>query len=81
MKSTGVVKKIDELGRVVLPKDIRKPMGIEAGDPIEFFIDGDRIVLKKFQSVCVFCGEAEDVVSFADKRLCSACVQKIKELL
>ncbi len=81
MKSTGVVKKIDELGRVVLPKDIRKPMGIEAGDPLEFFIDGDRIVLKKYQPSCIFCGEAEGVVSFLEKRLCAACVRKIKDQL
>jgi len=81
MKSTGTVKKIDELGRIVLPKDIRTPMGIEAGDALEIFTDGDRIVLRKFQSACIFCGEAEDVIYFHDKRICSACVSYIKTQL
>ena len=81
MKSTGVVKKIDDLGRIVLPKDIRMPMGIESGTPLEIFTDGERIVLRKFQSACIFCGEAEDVVYYKDKRICSACVAKIKQEL
>ena len=78
MKSTGMVKKIDELGRIVIPKDIRSPMGIEAGDALEIFIDGERIVLQKFVSSCIFCGEADDVLYYHDKRICHACVAKIK---
>ena len=78
MKSTGIVKKIDDLGRIVLPKDIRMPMGIESGDPLEIFIDGEKIILQKFQSSCIFCGEADDVHYFHDKRVCAACIAKIK---
>ena len=78
MKSTGTVKKIDELGRIVLPKNIRIPMGIETGDAVEIFTDGNRIILQKFQSSCIFCGEAEDVVYYNGKRICSACVENIK---
>ena len=78
MKSTGIVKKIDDLGRIVLPKDIRTPMGIESGDALEIFTDGERIILQKFQSSCIFCGEAEDVLYYHDKRICLACVNKIK---
>ncbi len=78
MKSTGTVKKIDELGRIVLPKNIRIPMGIETGDSVEIFTDGERIILKKFQSACIFCGEAEDVVYYKDKRICAACIENIK---
>lgn len=78
MKSTGTVKKIDELGRIVLPKNIRIPMGIETGDAVEIFTDGDRIILQKFQSSCIFCGEAEEVVYYNGKRICSACVENIK---
>ena len=78
MKSTGTVKKIDELGRIVLPKNIRIPMGIETGDAVEIFTDGNRIILQKFQSSCIFCGEAEEVVYYNGKRICSACVENIK---
>ena len=80
MKSTGTVKKIDELGRIVLPKNIRIPMGIETGDAVEIFTDGDRIILQKFQSSCIFCGEAEEVVYYNGKRICSACVENIKNI-
>lgn len=78
MKSTGTVKRIDELGRIVLPKNIRIPMGIETGDAVEIFTDGERIILQKFQSACIFCGEAEDVVYYNGKRICAVCVENIK---
>lgn len=81
MKSTGTVKKIDELGRIVLPKNIRLPMGIETGDSVEIFTDGDKIILQKFQSACIFCGEAEDVTYYRGKRICSACIDSIKNSL
>lgn len=80
MKSTGVVKRIDELGRIVLPKNVRCPMGIETGDNVEIFTDGDKIILKKFQSACIFCDEADDVIFFNEKRVCKACLEKIKAL-
>ena len=56
MKSLGIVRKIDELGRIVLPIEIRKTMGIENRDAIEIFVDEDKIVLKKYQPACIFCG-------------------------
>ena len=80
MKSTGMVKRIDELGRIVLPKNVRQPMGIDTGDSVEIFTDGDRIVLRKFEPACVFCGEAENVVFYQEKRICAACVERIKHL-
>ena len=80
MKSTGAVKKIDELGRIVLPKNVRVPMGMNTGDSVEIFTDGESIILKKFQRSCVFCGESENVVSFGEKRICAACLEKIKSL-
>lgn len=80
MKSTGAVKKIDELGRIVLPKNVRVPMGMNTGDSVEIFTDGESIILKKFQRSCVFCGESENVVSFGEKRICAACLAEIKKL-
>ncbi|MBQ4064581.1 MAG: AbrB/MazE/SpoVT family DNA-binding domain-containing protein, partial [Clostridia bacterium] len=63
MKSTGIVRKVDELGRIVLPIELRKSMEIDKkGDAVEIFIDDDRIVLKKYQPACVFCGDADEVV-------------------
>ncbi|WP_020621058.1 AbrB/MazE/SpoVT family DNA-binding domain-containing protein [Paenibacillus daejeonensis] len=68
MKATGIVRKIDELGRVVIPKEIRRSFNIAEGDPIEFFVDGDqRIILKKYQPGCVITGSLEDLVSFGGK--------------
>ena len=80
MKSTGMVKRIDELGRIVLPKNVRQPMGIDTGDSVEIFTDGDRIVLRKFEPACVFCGEAENVVFYQEKRICAACIERINHL-
>ena len=78
MKSTGIVRKIDELGRFVLPVEIRKTLGIEQRDAIEIFIDGDKIVLQKYQPACMFCGQVEDIVYFNGKRVCSNCIEQLK---
>ena len=78
MKSTGVVRKVDELGRVVLPISIRQNLDIKERDPLEIFIDGDRIVLTKYAPACIFCGNADEVVYFAGKRICKECVHKLK---
>jgi transcriptional pleiotropic regulator of transition state genes len=78
MKSTGVVRKVDELGRIVLPIEIRKVLDIKQKDAIEIFTDSDRIILQKYQPACVFCNNADNVVYFNGKRVCSACVEKLK---
>ena len=78
MKSTGVVRKIDELGRIVLPIEIRKTLDIQQKDALEIFIDTDKIVLQKYQPACIFCGQADDIVYFNGKRVCSACIEKMK---
>lgn len=79
MKSTGIVRKVDELGRVVLPKELRTTFDIEQRDPLEIYVDGDNIVLRKYEPACIFCGDATDVVSFSDKKICKSCLEKIKE--
>lgn len=78
MKSTGVVRKVDELGRIVLPIEIRKVLEIKQKDPLEIFTDGDKIVLQKYVPSCIFCNSSEDVVYFSGKRVCASCVEKLK---
>lgn len=78
MKPTGIVRKIDDLGRIVLPISIRQTMDISSGDPIEIFVDNGKVMLQKYQPACVFCNNAEDIVYFNGKRICEDCLAKIK---
>jgi transcriptional pleiotropic regulator of transition state genes len=77
MKSTGVVRRIDELGRIVLPIEIRKNLNIENRDTVEIFVEEDKIILKKYQPCCIFCGNIENNVLFNDKRVCKDCIEKL----
>ncbi len=79
MKSTGIVRKVDELGRIVLPMEIRKLMDINIKDPIEIYTDEDKIILTKYHPACIFCGDAEDVIYFGGKRVCRSCIEKLKD--
>lgn len=81
MKSTGIVRKVDELGRVVLPISIRQTLEINEKDPIEIFIDDGKIILQKYQPSCIFCNNAANIVYFNGKRICEDCLKKIKEVL
>jgi transcriptional pleiotropic regulator of transition state genes len=78
MKSTGVVRKVDELGRIVLPKELRETMDINVKDPLEIFTDGENVVLRKYNPACVFCGDASDVIYFNGKRVCRKCLEQLK---
>lgn len=73
MRSIGVVRRVDELGRVVLPMELRRTMDISEKDSLEVFVDGDRIVLRKYQPACIFCGEVRNIVSFHGKNICKSC--------
>ncbi len=81
MKSTGIVRKVDELGRVVLPIEIRRTLGIGEKDPIEIFAEDDNIVLRKYESTCVFCGSAINNSEYMGKNICADCIKKITELV
>ena len=81
MKSTGIVRKVDELGRIVLPISIRQTMRINEKDSLEIFTDDNRIILQKYQPSCIFCNNADDIVYFNGMRICENCVAKIKETL
>lgn len=80
MKATGIVRKVDELGRIVLPIELRRTLNIEIKDPIEIYVDGDYILLKKYEPACVFCGNAKDVQRVHDKNVCSNCIKELQSL-
>ena len=79
MKSTGIVRKVDELGRVVLPIELRRSMGIAEKDPMEILVDGDLIVLRKYVPACVFCGNTTNVQQFSRKMVCLECATEMYE--
>jgi transcriptional pleiotropic regulator of transition state genes len=81
MKSTGIVRKLDNLGRVVLPKELRDMLDIQPGDPVEIYMEGGYIILRKFAPGCVFCGEAGDVATtFSGKAICHKCAAEITQM-
>lgn len=73
MKSTGIVRRMDELGRVVIPIELRNKLKIVEKDPMEIFVDGSSIVLKKFEENCVFCGSTKNVIDYKGKLICEKC--------
>lgn len=79
MKATGIVRRVDELGRIVIPKEIRRTFDINIKDPLEIFVDGENIVLTKFHSSCVFCGDPHGVRSFRGKYICDSCLSALAE--
>ncbi len=78
MKSTGIVRKVDELGRIVLPIELRRTFDLNEKDAIEIYTDDDMIILKKFQRTCVFCNSPEDIVDYKGKSICASCLAEIK---
>ena len=80
MKSTGIVRKVDELGRVVIPIEIRNKFDIAEKDPIEIYVDGSSIILKKYEPNCIFWGNAKNLIAYKDKLVCSKCAQKLSSL-
>ncbi len=77
MKSTGIVRKVDELGRVVIPIELRRTLGIEVKDALEIYVDSERIILKKYEPACLFCGNADDVKHFGSRIVCRECIGKL----
>ena len=79
MKSTGIVRKVDELGRVVIPIELRRTLDIAERDSLEIYVDGDRIILRKYEPACIFCGNAQDVESFMGKNVCHSCMSAMQD--
>lgn len=79
MKSTGIVRKVDELGRIVIPIELRRTLDINIKDSLEIFVDGEYIVFKKYEPACIFCGNAKDVIHYKGKNICSNCMEELKK--
>ncbi len=77
MKSLGIVRKVDELGRIVIPVELRRKFGIEIKDSLEIYTQDDYIVLKKYEPSCIFCGDADDIFEFNGKNICPKCAKAI----
>lgn len=80
MKSTGVVRKVDELGRIVLPIELRRTHNIEEKDALEIYVDGENIILKKYEPACIFCGDAKNVSNYKGKNICSVCLTELSNV-
>lgn len=79
MKSTGIVRKIDGLGRLVLPIELRRTFNIDENDAVEIYTDDDMIILKKFQRSCLFCGESDNLVDYKGKNVCASCLEELNK--
>lgn len=80
MKETGVVRKIDKLGRLVIPKEVRRELGWGVEEPVEIFIDGKNVIVAKYTPVCILCGSDKRLTRYRDKNICNDCIGKIREL-
>ena len=79
MKSTGIVRKVDELGRIVIPIELRRTLDIEEKDAMEIYVSEDMIVLKKYEHACVFCGKSKNVTQYKGKNICAKCLEELKK--
>ena len=79
MKSTGIVRKVDELGRIVLPKELRQTLHISDRDPIEIFVDNSSIILQKYEPACMFCNSTSNMVQYKGRNICKDCLVAIEE--
>jgi AbrB family transcriptional regulator, transcriptional pleiotropic regulator of transition state genes len=79
MKSTGIVRKVDELGRVVIPIELRRTLEIAEKDSLEIYVDGEQIILKKYQPACIFCSNAKDVENYKGKNICQTCLTDLRK--
>ena len=80
MKSTGIVRKVDELGRIVLPAELRRTLDIAERDELEIYLDDDKVVLKKYEPSCVFCASTFTLVHYRGRNICMDCIQKLNEI-
>lgn len=78
MKATGIVRKVDELGRIVLPIELRRTLDINEKDALEIYVDSNQIILRKYEPSCIFCGEVDGVIDFKGKKVCSKCINSLK---
>ena len=80
MRSTGIFRRIDSLGRFVLPKELRKSLDINQNDYLQIFLEGDSIILRKSQVRCIICGETENLAEYRDKKVCRKCIAELQKI-
>ena len=78
MTATGIVRKLDQLGRIVIPKELRTTFDLKENDPIAIFVEGSDIILRKYQPACIFCNDATDVIQIEGKNVCRKCLKKMQ---
>ena len=78
MKSTCVLRRVDEVGRIVIPIELRRTLDIAEKDALEIYVDGEQIILKKYEPACIFCGDARDVINYKGKNICKKCLEEIR---
>ena len=80
MKSTGIIRKVDDLGRIVLPIELRRTLDIAERDELEIYMENDQIILRKYEPACIFCGSDRKLVAYNGKNVCRECVKAMTEL-
>lgn len=80
MKATGIVRPLDELGRVVIPIELRRSLGLGAKEPVEIYVEQDRVILKKYEPACLFCGSFDDVIKYKSRLVCNNCVTEMSHI-
>ena len=80
MKATGIVRKVDELGRIVLPVEMRRTLDIAERDALEIYVEGSSVILKKYKPSCIFCDSTKDITVFKGKNVCPKCLRELKNL-
>ena len=80
MKTTGIVRQMDSLGRIVLPIELRRTMDIGLRDTLEIFVEDDKIILKKYEPTCAFCDNTKDIIQYKGRNICPRCLAELKKL-
>ena len=80
MKSTGIIRKVDELGRIVFPIEIRRTLDIAERDELEIYLDDDKVVLKKYEPSCIFCGSSCGLVTYHGRNVCMECIENMNNI-
>ena len=80
MKSTGIVRKVDAQGRIVLPIELRRTLDLGERDELEIYLDDDKVVLKKYEPACIFCGSGFGLVTYQGKNVCMECIQNMNNI-
>lgn len=80
MKSTGIVRRLDELGRITLPIELRRTLGVGERDPLEIYVEDDKIILKKYEPSDIFTGEKEDLIDYCDKKVSRRSIEELARL-